>query len=649
MIASLFAETLDAVLIADDDRRYVDANPAACELFGLDEDALIGRRIDDFAIVSSAEMAAMWHQFLTAGKLEGTFPIRRCDGSERMVHFRARAGVGPGRHLSILRDVTELVRAAERAGRLQALTERLSDTATPRAILEVAMAECLRPLGVARGWMGLCDGEPQQFTAVESVGHGADACPVSALLLDCNTAIARAALGHEPLFVASPAEQRIRLPACAPTFAAAGVGAIAAVPLLSRRSCRGALLLAFAQPRPFDDDNRGFLLTVGRLCAQALERAQLLAQTERARTAAEAASRHKDEFLAMLGHELRNPLAPMVTALQLMKLRDGGAFPRERAIIERQVRHMMRLVDDLLDVSRITRGQIDLRRQRIEVGPLLAEAIETASPLLEDKAHHVEIDVATDLWVDGDAGRLVQVFANLLTNAAKYTDPGGYVTVTAGLVRDEVVVAVRDTGIGITADMQPHVFELFVQGARSQDRAEGGLGIGLSLVRSLTALHGGTVTLASAAGRGSQFTVRLPAAAAPSCEVHPRDAADGCITMAGRRVLVVDDNSDAAELLAMALIGAGHEVRVAHDGPTALETTRGFDFDVALLDLGLPVMDGIELGERLRALGHRGRLVAVTGYGQEADRQRSRAAGFAAHLVKPVDLEQILRTVEMSA
>jgi PAS domain S-box-containing protein len=636
--AILFDETLDAVLIADDDRYYVDANAAAYALFGCPPGALIGRRVDDFVLLpEGSKVEEMWRAFRGEGSADGVIRIRRCDGGERTVHFRAKAAVRPGRHLSILRDLTELLRttaaaeqaraeaerAAERTTQLQALTERMSDAFTPRAILEAALDGCRRLLGVTGGWIGLREAGRGGgvVVAFEHAGAGDARCPLPELAL---------AEDDAPRSVT-------------PT--------LLVVPLVARHAPQGALLLHRSDGGALDDEEQAFVGTLGRLGGQALERAQLLQQTERARAEAEQArsdaeraSRHKDEFLAMLGHELRNPLAPMLTALQLMNLRGAGELQRERAIIERQLRHMMRLVDDLLDVSRITRGQIELKRQRVEMAPLVAEAIETASPLLEDKAHHVALDVSPDLWVDGDRARLLQVFSNLITNAAKYTDAGGHVTVTGERHNGQIVIEVCDTGIGIAADMQPHVFELFVQGARGHDRAEGGLGIGLSLVRSLTELHGGSVTLASVAGGGSQFTVRLPAATAPTAEAPAPAAASP--PGAQRRVLVVDDNADAAELVAMALTSAGHEVRVAHDGPAALEVARAFTFDVALLDLGLPAMDGIELGERLRASGQPGKLVAVTGYGQEADRERSREAGFCAHLVKPVELAAIMNAVE---
>ena len=381
------------------------------------------------------------------------------------------------------------------------------------------------------------------------------------------------------------------------------------------------------------------------------ERRELLNRERDARFEADRANRAKDEFLAMLGHELRNPLAPIHTALQLMRLRGDGTAERERTVIQRQVNHLTRLVDDLLDVSRIARGKVELKRERVEIAAIVTKAIETVSPLLEQRTLVLDVDVPRlGLTIDGDPVRLAQVVSNLLTNAAKYTEPGGRISVRAERDKHEIVLRVRDTGIGISADILPSLFDLFVQGRQALDRSQGGLGIGLTVVRSLVALHGGTVSAHSdGAGQGSEFLVRLPAAAArpvsaPSEVAMPNLAPQ---PTTGLRVLVVDDNSDAAEMLADALALRGHEPRIAHDGPTALRVAEEFKPAIAVLDIGLPVMDGYELAERLRRIQglEDVKLIAVTGYGQEADRQQSRSAGFAHHFVKPVDFEALERIV----
>ena len=365
-----------------------------------------------------------------------------------------------------------------------------------------------------------------------------------------------------------------------------------------------------------------------------------------ARKVAEAANRAKDEFLAMLGHELRNPLAPILTALQLMTLRGDLGAERERAVIDRQVRHVIRLVDDLLDVSRIARGKIELKRERVELSTIVAQAIEMTSPLIEQKSHLLEVDVAqTGLAVDADATRLQQVVLNLLNNAAKYTEARGRIAITARRHGDTIELRVRDSGIGIEPQMLPHIFELFVQDRQALDRSQGGLGLGLAIVRNMVELHGGQVRAASEGrGKGSEFVVTLPASRtqlvigrAPTPARRAHEAA----TPSGLRVLVVDDNEDAGSFLAEALSLNGFEVRTAVDGPEALRLAESFAPDVALLDLGLPVMDGYELAQHLQQLPRRPYLVALTGYGSDRHQQRSRSSGFDMHLVKPVDIDAL--------
>jgi PAS domain S-box-containing protein len=368
------------------------------------------------------------------------------------------------------------------------------------------------------------------------------------------------------------------------------------------------------------------------------------------RDAAEEASRAKDEFLAMLGHELRNPLAPIMTALQLLKLRGVAAIEHERGIIERQVRHLVRLVDDLLDVSRITRGMVELQKERVTLADTVARAAEMAGPLLEQRRHELSVDVPRDLVVDGDPARLAQVVANLLSNAAKYTEPGGSVSVVGTVDGDHIRLTVRDSGVGIDEAMLRRVFDLFVQERQSLARSDGGLGLGLAIVRSLVELHGGTVSAHSdGRGKGSEFTIRLPHAVLRDARTEDVAAPDAVPASGptGVRVLVVDDNVDAGAMLALMLESFGHEARVVVDGPSALTEAARFQPDVALVDLGLPVMDGFELAERLSAqAAHPVTLIAVTGYGQARDRHASADAGFAAHLVKPVDMDELREVLD---
>jgi signal transduction histidine kinase len=365
----------------------------------------------------------------------------------------------------------------------------------------------------------------------------------------------------------------------------------------------------------------------------------------RARREAESANRAKDEFLAMLGHELRNPLAPILTALQLMRLRNVVGGEHERLVIERQVKHVVALVDDLLDVSRITRGKVQLKREAVELADIVAKAIEMTSPAIEERRHVLDVEVPRGLVVDADAARLAQVVANLLTNAAKYTDPGGAIAIAAGVGNGQAILRVIDSGRGIAPEMVPRIFDLFTQERQEIDRSQGGLGLGLAIVRSLVLAHGGTVEATSAGkGAGATITVRLPLAtgARPPQATAPReDTMDASTTPRGLRVLIVDDNLDAAEMLAESLRVLGHSTRLALDGPSALAAAREFHPHVALLDLGLPVMDGFEVAEQLKESAPDIELVAITGYGQDADRRRTERAGFVEHLVKPVDLQRL--------
>ncbi len=420
------------------------------------------------------------------------------------------------------------------------------------------------------------------------------------------------------------------------------------VPLMYGGEPLGVLSIA-SRTRNFDEIDVSIVTELAAHAATALENARLFEEAQHARSDAEHANRSKDEFLAMLGHELRNPLAPLVTALDLMHLKHVPQLDRERAILRRQVDHLSRLVDDLLDISRITRGKIELRHDRVVVADIVTKAVEQTSPLFDEKRHHLVVDVPPDLIVEGDPTRLAQITANLLSNAAKYTAPEGRIEIRATRVGTDVEIRVRDNGIGIAPVMLPHVFDLFVQAPQSSERPAGGLGLGLTIVRSLVELHRGRVMVHSdGAGKGSEFTVTLPTLADKT--VAADRAASPHITRSAtsRRVLVVDDNEDAALMLGELLDAHGHEIRTAFDGPSALRIADEVHPEVAVLDIGLPVMDGYELANRLRAQPtlQDVRLIAVTGYGQESDRAKSREAGFQAHLAKPVSIETLVRLVE---
>jgi signal transduction histidine kinase len=364
------------------------------------------------------------------------------------------------------------------------------------------------------------------------------------------------------------------------------------------------------------------------------------------------ANHRKDEFLAMLAHELRNPLAPIRTAVQLLRLKELTEHHRQRArdVIERQVEHLVNLIDDLLDVSRITRGMITLQLEPVLVGAIVARAVETARPAIDTNRHVLELDLPDELIsVEGDKTRLVQVIANILHNAAKFMDPGGKIRLAVRREGQLAVIKISDTGIGIAPEVVPKIFELFTQVHSKAERAQGGLGIGLALVRRLTEMHGGTVSVHSdGPGRGSEFTVRLPIIVAPLAALSNQSRETVTIpTIAPQRILVADDNHDAADALSLQLQLVGHDVRTVHDGADALVVAKTFDPDIVLLDLGMPKMDGYEVARQLRLAqaGRKAALIALTGWGQQQDRDRTTAAGFDAHLVKPVAEGQLFRAL----
>lgn len=356
------------------------------------------------------------------------------------------------------------------------------------------------------------------------------------------------------------------------------------------------------------------------------------------------AARRKDEFLAMLAHELRNPLAPVRNAIQILRL-EGTRAPQElwaRDVIDRQIQQMTRLIDDLLDVSRITRGRLELRKERVELARVLQGAVETSRPLIDGSGHELSVDLPADpIYLDADITRLAQVFSNLLNNAAKYSDRGSRISLTAERQGSDVVVSVRDCGIGIPREMLTRVFDMFAQVDRSLERTVGGLGIGLTLVKRLVEMHGGTVEAQSeGTGKGSEFVVRLPIPVLQRPQgSRPAGIADASAASDRRRILVADDNKDAATSMSMLLRMLGYETRTAFDGHEAVEAAADFRPDVALLDIGMPKMNGYDVARRLReqAWARDLVLIAVTGWGQAEDKQRTLEAGFGHHLVKPVD------------
>jgi PAS domain S-box-containing protein len=364
---------------------------------------------------------------------------------------------------------------------------------------------------------------------------------------------------------------------------------------------------------------------------------------------AEAAERTKDEFLAIMGHELRNPLAPMVAAVHLLKLREGKDCEKEIAVLDRQLQQMKRLVDDLLDVSRVKHGKLRLERRIIEIREIVADAVEVASPAIEKKRHRLEIDVPDHgARVEVDPERMAQVFGNLLNNAAKFTGEGGRIRVGSLIEDGHVSLTIEDTGMGISDELKPRLFELFAQGQQGADRQLGGLGVGLAVSQKLVAEHGGTLSAESdGPGRGSRFTVRLPRVEVASKESAPLSSSSRR-ERPRRRVLLVDDNPDSSEMLEAFLIALGHETRIALDGEEALKLAAEIEPQIVVLDIGLPGMDGFEVARRLRQIAACSTIpiIALSGYATEEDRRKSAEAGFTAHFAKPVDLSLLERIVE---
>jgi signal transduction histidine kinase/ActR/RegA family two-component response regulator len=436
-----------------------------------------------------------------------------------------------------------------------------------------------------------------------------------------------------------------RTRAHARAYADIGVRSNLAIPLV--KSGRLSIVLSLQHDAP-----RDWSETDIELASDVAERTWLAAENARAQEELREASRRKDEFLAMLAHELRNPLAPLNAAAELLtRYRlDEARLHNTGEVIARQVRHMTGLVDDLLDVSRVTRGLVVINETPQDIQAVVAAAVEQAWPLIEAQQHRLSIDAPPQpAIVSGDAKRLVQIVSNLLHNAAKYTPSNGHIQVSVEMDREQVRIRVRDNGIGIPKEEQPRIFQLFAQAQRGPDRSQGGLGLGLALVKSLVELHRGSVMCFSeGVDQGSCFTVTLPRMEPPAVTATPVTPRDTRIATRGLDVLVVDDNADAAEMLKLLLEAAGHRVRVEYDPAGALAQAAAHAPDAGLIDIGLPGMDGYELVRRFRSTGATAGAiyVALTGYGQEADRTRALAAGFDEHLVKPADPERLLSLLD---
>ncbi|MFO0613368.1 MAG: ATP-binding protein [Polyangiaceae bacterium] len=394
-------------------------------------------------------------------------------------------------------------------------------------------------------------------------------------------------------------------------------------------------------------DANGALVGFGKVMRDLTDRLEVEAERVR-RARAEEADRRKEDFLAILGHELRNPLSPMVSAVHLIKLRRGWNCDREIAVLDRQLVHMMRLVDDLLDLSRTMRGQLVFERTTLDVGQAIQNAVEVASPEIDRKGHRLEVDVRGPLFADADPTRLMQVFANILGNAVKYTPPGGHIRVRAAAEGETLSIAFADDGPGIPEEMRANIFDLFTQGHQAMDRSLGGLGIGLAVAKRLVEEHGGSITLEpSGSAPGSTFTVRLPRSTRAD-RASPGWSAERPRSQGRVRVLLVDDNEDSVEMMSTLLAQRGHDVRTAHTGPAALDVLADFLPQIAILDIGLPGMNGFELARKLRSTEACATIpiVALTGYARASDRRTAEEAGFDLYLVKPLETARLIELVE---
>ena len=522
--------------------------------------------------------------------------------------------------------------------RLHDLSMKLSNSLRLRPILDETLKMAVAVENADFGLLSLCDPEGNRLEIGASIGFGEEFLKaverVPPGVGSCGTAFAERRrvivedLETDPILTPYREEAR-----------QSGFRAVHSTPLITRiGKVVGVLSTFFKQPHRPSDREMHLIDLCSRQAVDFIENACLYSKLEEA-------DRRKDEFLAMLAHELRNPLAPIRNSLHIMRLTgDAAASDGVHEMMERQVEHLVRLVDDLMEVSRITRGTIELRREQVELSAIIRAALESSMPHIDAAGHQLAVSLPAErLTLDADSVRLAQVFANLLHNSAKYTDHGGQVWLNARRDGEEVVVSVKDTGVGIAAEKLPKIFDLFAQLDRS--RAQGGLGIGLTLVKRLVTMHGGQVEARSGgAGMGSEFIVRLPLVPAePTLTRKSNTPVVNPGSIPRRRVLIVDDNKDGADTLGMLLRALGMEIKVAYSADEALRTLVTFQPSVILMDLGMPGMDGLQLARRIRQdETFRGvTLIALTGWGQPEDRHRSLAAGFDHHLVKPVQFDDL--------
>jgi len=635
------------------------ANAAELEMLGYRAEDYVGHHIAEFHVDPPviADMLARLRTGETLHDCEAR--VRTKSGEIRTLQISSNMQQRSGELATtrcFSRDVTEQKTAERQRAVVHRVTSALSRALGAEEAARAVAREVRALVGASAGSVLLID---PTVAAVDHVYLDGDhtelsAATLGAAQLDADMPICEAARTGKLVWIVGKAAIVRRYPHLASLCAELPAATWGAIPISFEGKTLGAIGVRCVADRPLGRDEEAILLAIGQQCGQALERARLHDATQRARAEAEQANRAKDEFLAILGHELRNPLSPILTAVQLMRLRGDVSSTREQNIIERQVNHLTHIVDDLLDISRVARGGVQLDKRAVNLAGLITKAMEIVAPLCEERRHRVEVIMPDDeIWMEADETRLCQVLTNVLSNAAKYTPPEGQIEVRVERRDARVAVHIKDNGHGMAPELLPRIFDLFVQGNRSSERQLGGLGIGLALVRSLVQLHGGRVTAHSEGlGHGSELVIDLPTIELRRNPAPPGDGEHRIrnrVQVTARRILVVDDNEDAGSLLGEMLRSVGHEVVVALDGPRALEAVKHFIPEVAILDIGLPVMDGYELAAALRdRFGPALQLMAVTGYGREQDRTRALDSGFHCHFVKPMSLQKVLAAIEVA-
>ena len=622
LLAAIVESSDDAIISKSLDGIIRTWNAAAHRLFGYSAEAAVGRHI---SLVIPPDRIA-----------EEDLIIARLKAGQRVEHFETERVRSDGKRLWVSLTISPL---KDDSGTVVGASKIVRDVTYQREA-DAEREKFVTLVENSTDFIGICD--------LEGIPTYVNRAGLAMVGLDDIDAARRTPIG-EFFF---PEDRSTVLDRFLPTVAKEGHGEIE---IRFRHFRTGAAMwMSYKVLRL--DDVAGRPIAYATVSQNVTERKRLEDELRTLAADLSEVDRRKDEFLATLSHELRNPLAPMRNMLEVLRRAgdSGGSLPRAVDTMERQLGQLVRLVDDLLDLSRVTHNRIELRRAPVELAAVLRQAVHSSQPMADEAGHHVRWELpAEPVYLDADAMRLAQVFGNLVNNACKYTPPGGTITVSAKRDGEDAIVTVADTGIGIASDKLESIFDMFSQIDRSLERSQGGLGIGLTLVKRLVEMHGGSVVAASAGeGRGSTFVVRLPTtklrpesvAGAPAAEPKPAFAGS-------RRILVVDDNVDAAASLAVLLQIAGHRTVVAHDGPTAIDAASRERPDVVLLDIGLPQVNGYDVCRRIRALpwGKEVVLVALTGWGQEEDRRRSREAGFDAHLVKPVAYEALVALLDSLA